>query len=156
MNASCAAAHKRASVRLSAKSRKTCAECRSVLMCNKDSRLSAITQTSLWTRSTALKPINKTKIPLMTSKEATARSRFLWARCRSIFVEGGRMRRNRSTFSRTNRGAKFVYDLSGSPDSRRMLIYVEGDRTHAGVPAASISLTNFGEVDDGFLRSPGV
>ncbi len=79
------AAHKRASVSRSAKSRKTCAECRSVLMCNRASRLSAITQASLCTSRMALSPINRTKRPLVNSKEATSRSRFLWARCKSIF-----------------------------------------------------------------------
>src|SRR6266446_10401795 len=92
----------------------------------------------------ALTPISRTKRPLMTSNEATARSRFLWVRCRSIFVAGD-MRRNRSTFSRTNCGAKFVDDLAGSPDSRGMLIYVEGDRTHASMPAAAVALANLGQ-----------
>jgi hypothetical protein len=59
---------------LSAKSRNNCAECRSVLMCKSASRLSAISQVSLWTRAMAQIPISTTKMPLKNSNPATARS----------------------------------------------------------------------------------
>src|ERR1700721_3097895 len=75
-----AAAHKRASVTLSAKSKKSWAERRSVLMWKRASRLSAYSQTSLCTRASAHNPIKATKIPLKHSNRATALSTCRWRR----------------------------------------------------------------------------
>jgi hypothetical protein len=46
---------------------------------------------------------------LLNSKEATARSRFFWARCRSIFVTGESMRRARNSQSTTAIGIANVF-----------------------------------------------
>jgi orotidine-5'-phosphate decarboxylase len=37
-----------------------------------------------------------------------------------------------------------------------VLIHIERDGTHASVTAASIALTNLGQIDDWFLWSPGI
>src|SRR5450631_2798818 len=86
-----AAAQRRASVTLSAKSRKNWAERRSVLMWKRARRLSAYSQTSLCTSASAHSPISTTKQPLKNSNMATARSTRRWARCGAGVVPGWRM-----------------------------------------------------------------
>src|SRR5579864_235431 len=82
-----AAAQSLASVTLSAKSRKSWAEWRSVLMWNSASKLSAYSQTSLCTRASAQNPINITKTPLKNSKVAIACSACRWRRWRRSGLE---------------------------------------------------------------------
>src|SRR5579862_1199806 len=140
-------------------------------MWSSTSRLSAISQVSLWTRANAHIPIRTTTIPLKHSKPATVRRTRRWRRCGSEVVVNGRMQNvlgedyhgTRTTpgglglsVLAPNGGAQFSDDLLRRFDRLGVLIDRKRNRSHAGVSTASVAFTDPGQIHLRLLRGPGI